>query len=90
MTRRLSRRQALGIGATSFAAGVAWPRRADAQARYEPGRGPSRSPGSGAYWQKTYSGGPVDVAPLAPGLPGQHYRPVVVPNGAALPFKIVD
>ena len=89
MIRRLSRRQALGIGATSLAAGVAWPRSLDAQARYEPGSGPSRSPGSGAYWQKTYSGGPVDVTPLAPGFPGQHYRPVVVPNGAALPFKIV-
>ncbi len=90
MAKRLSRRQALGIGATSFAASVAWPRIAGSQARYQPGGGPSRWPGSGEYWQKTYSGGPVDVAPLAPGLPGQHYQPIVVPNGAALPFKIVD
>ena len=43
-----------------------------------------------AYWQKSYSGGPINVAPQAPGLPGDHYKPVVVPNGAALPFKIVD
>jgi hypothetical protein len=30
------------------------------------------------------------VDPLPPGEPGEHYRPVVVPNGAALPFKVVD
>ena len=29
------------------------------------------------------------MKPLAPGLPGKDYLPVVVPNGAALPFKIV-
>jgi len=28
--------------------------------------------------------------PLPPGLLGEHYQPVVVPNGAALPFKVVD
>ena len=41
-------------------------------------------------WEKSYSGGPVDVEPLEPGLPGKHYQPVVIPNGRALPFKIVD
>ena len=46
--------------------------------------------GGRPYWQKTYSGGPIDVAPLPPGLPGEHYKPVAVPNGAALPFKVVD
>jgi hypothetical protein len=30
------------------------------------------------------------VAPLPPGLPGEHYKPVVVPNGGVLPFKVVD
>ena len=30
------------------------------------------------------------MAPLPPGLPGEHYKPVVVPNGEALPFKVVD
>jgi FtsP/CotA-like multicopper oxidase with cupredoxin domain len=41
-------------------------------------------------WEDTYSGGTLDVEPGEPGLPGQHYTPVVVPNGAALPFKVVD
>jgi manganese oxidase len=27
---------------------------------------------------------------LAPGVPGRDYRPVVTPNGATLPFKVVD
>ena len=91
MGRRLSRRQALGIGATSLAAGVGWATDAPAQGRRdEPGRGSSGPAGPRAYWQKTYSGGPVDVVPLTPGVPGQHYRPVIVPNGAALSFKIVE
>jgi FtsP/CotA-like multicopper oxidase with cupredoxin domain len=92
---RLSRRQILGIGAASIAGGVAWP--ADGRAtthggstRYQPKASPEPSDGSRPYWEKTYSGGPVEVAPLPPGLPGEHYRPVVVPNGAALPFRVVD
>lgn len=28
--------------------------------------------------------------PREPGLPGRDYRPVVTPNGAALPFRVVD
>lgn len=31
-----------------------------------------------------------DDKPLAPGIPGEHYAPVVVPNGAVLPWKVVD
>lgn len=41
-------------------------------------------------WEKSYSGGSPDVQPLEPGLPEEHYRPVVVPNGEAMPFRIVD
>jgi FtsP/CotA-like multicopper oxidase with cupredoxin domain len=81
----------LGIGAASLAGGAAWTAHARASARavsYQPARPPA--PGARPYWDSTYSGGPADVAPLEPGLPGQHYRPVVVPNGAALPFKVVD
>jgi len=89
--RRLSRRQALGIGATSLAAGVGWATDAPAQGRrHEPGRGSSGSAGARGYWRKTYSGGPIDVVPLPPREPGQPYRPVIVPNGAALSFKIVE
>ena len=39
--------------------------------------------------RRATAAGPVDVKPLAPGLPGKDYTPVVIPNGAALPFKIV-
>ncbi len=41
-------------------------------------------------WNDSYSGGPEDIKPLAPGLPGRDYTPVVVPNGQTLPFKIVE
>ena len=41
-------------------------------------------------WENTYSGGPIDRPALPPGEPGKDYTPVVVPNGATLPFKIVD
>ena len=41
-------------------------------------------------WDKTYSGGSVAVKPLPPVYPGQGYQPVVIPNGAALPFSVVD
>ena len=95
MATRLSRRQVLGIGAASLAAGIVWPKRGDAKrhggsARYQPAAAQPKSAGGRPYWQETYSGGPIDVAPLSPGLPGDHYKPVVVPNGAALPFKVVD
>jgi FtsP/CotA-like multicopper oxidase with cupredoxin domain len=95
MTTRLSRRQVLGIGAASLAAGIVWPKRGHAKrhggaAQYQPAPAQPKSAGGRPYWQETYSGGPIDVAPLSPGLPGDHYKPVVVPNGAALPFKVVD
>jgi FtsP/CotA-like multicopper oxidase with cupredoxin domain len=41
-------------------------------------------------WEPTYSGGDPDAPPAAPGLPGKDYRPVVTPNGVALPFRVVD
>src|SRR5688500_8041382 len=35
--------------------------------------------------------GPEDLRSLPPpGIPGQDYRPVVTPDGATLPFKVVD
>ena len=91
MAKRLSRRQILGIGAGSLAAGAAWTE--DGHGERATTNRPRRQPTS--QWprrtgKRAYSGGPIDVAPLAPGLPGEHYKPVVVPNGAALPFKVVD
>ena len=32
----------------------------------------------------------LDGSPQAPGLPGQHYRPVITPDGATLDWKLVD
>ena len=88
MKKVISRRQVLGIGVAGLAGGFALNQHeADAQtsdASPAKARSDQRS-----YWQKSYSGGPVDVKPLAPGLPGKDYTPVVVPNGVALPFKIV-
>jgi FtsP/CotA-like multicopper oxidase with cupredoxin domain len=40
-------------------------------------------------WEKSYSGGP-DPVRLAPGVPGRDYQPTITPNGATLPWKIVD
>jgi FtsP/CotA-like multicopper oxidase with cupredoxin domain len=95
MASNVSRRQMLGMGVASVAAGIVSPAvghaaQHDAGARYQPASGHAASSGRRSYWDKSYSGGPIDVAPLAPGLPGEHYKPVVVPNGAALRFKIVD
>jgi len=98
MSNKFSRRQILGIGAAAVAAGIALPKQqtqainhGGSGAAYQPFRGynPKRA-GERPYWEKSYSGGPVDVKPLPPVLPGKGYKPVVVPNGAALPFKIVD
>lgn len=95
MATRISRRRVLGIGAASLASGLVW--RQEAHARfhrvarpYQPVPPEPKAAGRNAYWKASYSGGPIDVEPLSPGLPGKQYTPVVVPNGAALPFKVVD
>src|SRR5499426_3269273 len=95
MANRISRRKILGLGAATMAGVGAWARPASTgahgwSAAYQPAPSPQKSQGSRAYWEKSYSGGPVDVKPLPPALPGKEYAPVVVPNGAALPFKVVD
>ena len=97
MSKKISRREILEIGAATVA-GIALSK-AQAQATTHGGTGADYKPvrshnpqggGDRPYWEKSYSGGPVDVKPLAPVLPGRGYKPIVVPNGAALPFKIVD
>ena len=97
MSNKLSRRQLLGLGAATLAGVGLSPRQAQASnhgrsgAAYGPfgGYNPPRG-GERPYWERSYSGGPVDVKPLPPVLPGRGYKPVVVPNGRTLPFKIVD
>jgi FtsP/CotA-like multicopper oxidase with cupredoxin domain len=44
---------------------------------------------SGRAWEASYSGGRA-ARRLPPGQPGKDYKPVITPNGAALPWKIVD
>ena len=95
MADRISRRKILGLGAATMAGVGAWARQASAgahgwSAAYQPAPSPQKSQGSRAYWEKSYSGGPVDVKPLPPALPGKEYKPVVIPNGGALPFKVID
>ena len=40
-------------------------------------------------WETSYSGGP-DPAARSPGAAGRDYQPTVTPDGATLPWKIVD
>src|SRR5262249_36319663 len=79
---KFSRRRLLSFGAVAVAGIAGLPKKATAQA-------PADAPGK-AYWERSYSGGPLDVRPLAPLQSGKGYRPVAVPNGAALPFRIVE
>jgi FtsP/CotA-like multicopper oxidase with cupredoxin domain len=44
--------------------------------------------GEPSRWNRTYSGRDVRAEP--PGKPGRDYRPVIVPNGMTLPFRVVD
>jgi FtsP/CotA-like multicopper oxidase with cupredoxin domain len=41
-------------------------------------------------WDDAYSGPPESKTHLPPGMPGKDYAPVLTPNGASLPFKVVD
>ena len=96
MDKKISRRHILGIGAATLAGSVALLGK-EVEAK-TPGGGSSSYQPSAAqpksvnrpYWERSYSGGPIDVKPLPPVLPGRGYKPVVVPNGGALPFKVVD
>ena len=95
MARKLSRRHMLGLavatvgGVTALTAGAS----AGHDRRctdLSTGGGRARTPDDRPYWEASYSGGPVHVKPLPPGRPGKDYKPVVVPTGYTLPWKIVD
>jgi FtsP/CotA-like multicopper oxidase with cupredoxin domain len=43
---------------------------------------------TGQGWARSYSG--TSMPPQLPGEPGRDYTPSITPNGATLPFKIVD
>ena len=46
-------------------------------------------PSERTHWEQSYSGALQDGTGLRPGMPGEHYTPVVTPNGTSLPWKIV-
>jgi len=81
---RVSRRELLASGAVAVAGGATLlgaARAADAAEQ----RSLATSRGGGAP-------GTVAAEPraLPPGKPGRDYTPVIVPNGAKLPWKVVD
>ncbi|MCB1878223.1 MAG: multicopper oxidase domain-containing protein, partial [Chromatiales bacterium] len=66
-----------GLAGAAALAGVSVAPKAEAATRYK-------------HWEHSYSGGAVDVPAKPPVQPGKGYRPVTVPNGATLPFRIVN
>jgi FtsP/CotA-like multicopper oxidase with cupredoxin domain len=90
MKKVISRRRILGIGVAGLAGGFALNQsKANGQIFDANVRGVNPNGNRRSQWEKSYSGGPIDVKPHAPGLPGKDYVSVVTPNGVALPFKIV-
>ena len=95
MAKKLTRRHLLGLtvaavgGVTAVATGASPGTTADSPPD-RPSADSPRTHQDRPYWEASYSGGPVDVTPLPPGRPGKDYRPVVVPTGYTLPWKIVD
>ena len=77
-------------GVTALAAGAQAGTAADPQDAIDRRLERSRTEQTRPYWEASYSGGPAHVKPLPPGRPGKDYKPVVVPTGYTLPFKIVD
>jgi len=76
----VSRRDIIGKSAALAGASVLLSRAATAPA--------SQADASGQGWAASYSG--TSLPPQRPGEPGRDYTPTVTPNGATLPFKIVD
>ncbi|MCU0634713.1 MAG: copper oxidase [Gemmatimonadaceae bacterium] len=82
----LSRRELLGSAAAAMLTGVAT---AGAQPphQHQHAAAPAPTPDANARATPT----PADRArAMRPGLPGRDYTPVITPNGATLPFRIVD
>jgi len=95
MAKEISRRRMLGLTVATIGGVTAW---AGGARGASPGNPDPYGPEADAqdtshnrpYWEETYSGGPVNIKPLPPGLPGKDYTPIVVPTGYTLPFKIVN
>jgi manganese oxidase len=94
MEEQMSRREMLGLSAATIGAVTALTAGAQAGTGEHPGHAPpeAEAPRTGPerpYWEASYSGGPSNVKPLTPGRPGKDYKPVVVPTGYTLPWKVV-
>ncbi len=95
MAHIMSRRQLLNLAAATAGSIAAWVGNAYAKTASSVGQhrpsaaSPHAGQGNRRYWERSYSGGPVHVKPLRSGRPGRDYKPVVVPTGYTLPFKIV-
>jgi FtsP/CotA-like multicopper oxidase with cupredoxin domain len=90
MEEQMSRRTMLGLTAATIGAATALTAGAGEHEEHAPpGAHPPRPEPERPYWEASYSGGPVHVTPLPPGRPGKDYRPVVVPTGYTLPWKVV-
>jgi len=95
MAKKMSRRHMLELTAATVGGVTAWAGGAHAAPTenagpYQPAAGAQYTQSNHPYWAPTYSGGPVHVKSLPPGLPGKDYKPVVIPTGQTLPFKIVN
>ncbi|MCC7052244.1 MAG: copper oxidase [Gemmatimonadaceae bacterium] len=80
----MSRRALIGQGVTVLTASAAAATIARAQHVHEQVAAPATPPDTVA--PRPRLGG----ARVAPGVPGRDYTPVIVPNGATLPFRVVD
>src|SRR6266850_2086983 len=95
MAKKISRRHMLGVtaatvGGLTALAGGARARTAEAVEFDRTAAGSPHTQHERPSWEQSYSGGPMHVKPLSPGLPGRDYKPVVVPMGYTPPFKIVS
>jgi hypothetical protein len=94
MEKQMSRREMLGLSAATIGAVTALTAGAPAGTGEHPGHTPPeaeapRHQPERPYWEPSYSGGPPHVKPLTPGRPWKDYKPVVVPTGYTLPWKVV-
>src|SRR6516164_10872402 len=91
MREKISRRRLLG-GAAALAS-AAFVGRSPALAQ-TPGQGQAQTAPDGQLGKNPYATRtqPAWMHPPhpEPGEPGKHYKPVVIPNGSALPWKLVD
>jgi len=82
MNRRAIIKAGAALGGATMLLGTRRPRAA-ASAHGDDGLAGRR------VWNNSYSGGAFDE-PLPPGEPGRDYQPVITPNGATLPWRVVD